>query len=147
MSLRSSTDDNGTRSKVEVSAAGAPGLRIQANGKSMTAPADAFPASLWNPALMKQFVAINTVDGTMMPIKVTSKGVDDVAILSGRTQARHFNMQGVFNQDLWYDDQGRLVQLKLKGSDGSDVFYRLVTATADAGASSRVARSSGTRQE
>jgi len=145
--LRSSTDDNGTRSKVEVSAAGGQGLRIQANGKSMTAPADALPASLWNPALMKQIVAINTVDGTMMPIKVTSEGVDDVAIPSGRTQARHFNMQGVFDQDLWYDDQGRLVQLKLKGSDGSDVFYRLVTATADAGASSRVARSSGTGQE
>jgi hypothetical protein len=95
------------------------------------------PASLWNPALMKQSVAINTVDGSMMPIKVTSKGLEELTIQSGRTKAHHFNMQGVFDQDLWYDEQGRLVQLKLKGSDGSDVFYRLIAATPDTGPSAK----------
>jgi hypothetical protein len=131
-SLRASTDDNGTKSKLEVTSGGQ-GLRIQADGKSMSAPADAMPASLWNPALMKQTVAINTVNGNMMPIKVTSKGVEEVTTPLGRAKAQHFNMQGIFDQDLWYDEQGRLVQLKLKGSDGSDVFYRLLPAQADNG--------------
>ena len=129
-SLRAMTDNNGTRTKLEVSA-GSQGLRIQADGKSLNAPAETMPASLWNPALMKQSVAINTVDGSMMPIKVTSKGVEELSTQSGRTKARRFNMQGVFDQDLWYDEQGRLVQLKLKGSDGSDVFYRLVDSSPD----------------
>jgi hypothetical protein len=127
-SLRATTDDNGTRSKLEVTA-GSQGLRIQADGNTTTAPANTMPASLWNPALMKQTVAINTVDGSMMPIKVISKGVEEITVQSGRTKAQHFNMQGVFDQDLWYDEQGRLVQLKLKGSDGSDIFYHLVPGT------------------
>jgi hypothetical protein len=135
-SLRASTDDNGTQSKLEVTA-GSQGLRVQADGKSTNAPADAMPASLWNPALMKQSTAINTVNGTLMPITVTSKGVEEVSVPSGRTKAHHFNMKGVFDQDLWYDEQGRLVQLKLKGSDGSDVFYRLLASTPNVGATAR----------
>ena len=135
-SLRATTDNNGTRSKVEVNA-GTHGLRIQADGKSLNAPAEAMPASLWNPALMKQSVVINTVDGTMMPIKITSKGVEELSTKSGGTKARRFNMQGVFDQDLWYDEQGRLVQLKLKGSDGSDVLYRLIESSPAIGASAK----------
>lgn len=135
-SLRATTDNNGTKSTVEVTAANQ-GLRIQGAGKSLNAPADTMPASLWNPALMKQTAAINTVDGSIMPIKVTSKGVEELATQSGRTKAHRFNMQGVFDQELWYDEQGRLVQLKLKGSDGSDVFYKLVEPTPDARAPAR----------
>ena len=130
VSLRATTDDNGNRRKLEVTT-GSHGLRVQADGKTVNAPADAMPASLWNPALMNQSVAINTVDGSMMPIKVTSKGVEELTTAAGRTKARRYNMQGVFDQDLWYDEQGRLVQLKLRGSDGSDVFYRLVELRGD----------------
>jgi hypothetical protein len=129
-SLRAMTDNNGARSKLEVNA-GTQGLRIQADGKSLSAPPETMPASLWNPALMKQSVAINTVDGSMMPLKITSKGVEELSTPSGPAKARRFNMQGVFDQDLWYDEQGRLVQLKLKGTDGSDVFYRLIDSSPD----------------
>ncbi len=136
VSLRATTDDNGTRSKLEVTA-GSQGLRVQADGKTMNAPADAMPASLWNPALMNQSVAINTVDGSMMPIKVSSKGVEELTIQARRTKTRRYNMQGVFDQELWYDEQGRLVQLKLRGSDGSEVFYRLLQSAPDTGPTAR----------
>jgi hypothetical protein len=33
-------------------------------------------------------------------------------------------MKGRYAQDLWYDERGRLVQVKLVGSDGSVISYR-----------------------
>jgi hypothetical protein len=132
VSFRGTTDDNGTRSKLEVTA-GSQGLRVQADGKTTTAPAETMPASVWNHALMEQSVALNTVDGSLMPIKVTSKGAEEITVQSRKTKTRRYNMKGVFDQELWYDEQGRLVQMKLRGRDGSDVFYRLLQATPDTG--------------
>jgi hypothetical protein len=126
VSLQANTDDNGTKHKVEVTA-GNQGLRIQADGKTATAAPDTIPASVWNRALMRQSTAISLSDGTLAPVKVVDKGEETIVVQGKRVKAhRYFYVSGKFEQDLWYDEQDRLVQLRLTGTDGSDVFYRLL---------------------
>ena len=125
VSLQATTDDNGTPHKVEVTA-GTQGLRIQADGKTATAAPETVPASVWNRALVRQSTAISLSDGSLMPIKVADKGEETIVVQGKRVKARRYFMSGKFEQDLWYDEHDRLVQLRVTGSDGSDIFYRLL---------------------
>ena len=125
VSLQATTDDNGTAHRVEVTAAGQ-GLRIQADGRTATAAADTVPASVWNRALVRQSAVINLSDGSLTRISVADKGDETILVQGRRVKARRYVMSGKFEQDLWYDEHDRLVQLKFKGSDGSDIVYQLL---------------------
>jgi len=125
VALSSTTDDNGTPYKVEVSAK-AGGLSIDANGKTSQVDANTYPFSLWNAALVKQTSAIDLQKGTVMKITVTDAGIDNIPVLGKKIKAHHYSIKGAFSQDVWYDEKGNLMQSMLIGPDGSQIQYRMV---------------------
>lgn len=130
VALNSVTDDNGTKHKIDLGSKGT-GLVVQADGKSTQVDKNIVPASLWNPAIIRQTVALDAVSGKVMPITVVDGGMENVA--AQVAPAHHFTINGTFKQDVWYDEQGHLVHAQFVGSDGSIISYVLTPTAAAAG--------------
>lgn len=124
MSLQSVTNDDGTPHQMTAEAKGAD-LHVVGDGKPMQADAAIVPASLWNPALVRQSTLLNTLDGHQMAVQVTDQGDDAVTVQGQRVTARRYVVDGDLKREVWYDPAGTLVQVRFKGRDGSDILYVL----------------------
>jgi len=123
VALDSTTDNNGVRHKVSATR-GPSGLAVEADGKTSRVDQNVFPSSLWNPELMRRKMALDTQDGQVDPISVTDDGTEDLSLDARVLKAHHYEIKGRYSQDVWYDERGRLVQVKLVGSDGSVISYK-----------------------
>jgi hypothetical protein len=124
VSLRSKTHDDGKDHLVSVDTDGSQ-LKIKADGRVVNSEPSIVPASLWNPALVTQTVLLNTVNGSRMKVSIADRGEETVATAKGKVLARHYNVSGGLERDLWFDKRGILVRVQMKGSDGSPVAYEL----------------------
>ncbi len=124
MALNAVTDDNGTMHRVKATRTNDK-LAIEADGKTTEVAGNTIPASLWNPLLLEKTVAFNPQDGTIMPIAVIDRGDEHLVVQGRAKRARHYVINGTFPQDVWYDEQRRLVKVALKASDGSTISYQL----------------------
>jgi Family of unknown function (DUF6134) len=122
VAFNSTTDNNGVRHKVSASRS-ASGLEVDADGKTSRVDQAVLPASLWNAELMRRRAAFDPQDGQVDPISVTDDGMEDLYLGARTLKARHYEIKGRYSQDVWYDESGRLVQVKLVGSDGSVISY------------------------
>jgi len=125
VAMDSVTHDNGTDHKLDVRVNGK-GLNVEGDGKTAQVDATVMPASIWNAALVKQTVALNVRDGSLMHITVNDMGMDNVTVRGQPVKARHYEIKGPFSQDAWYDDKGNLVQAKFIGSDNSVIMWQLM---------------------
>jgi hypothetical protein len=117
------TNDNGTVHNVSVKRAGDT-LSVEADGKTSEVDPTVIPASVWNAALVRQTVALDPQDGSVTPIAVVDHG-EEPLVLDGRpTTTHHYSINTGMPQDVWYDEQDRLVKVELVGSDGSKIEYR-----------------------
>jgi hypothetical protein len=123
VALESTTDNNGVRHTVSATRS-ASGLKIEADGKTRHVDQNVFPASLWNQELVRRTTAMDPQDGQVDPISVTDDGSEDLRLGNRALKAHHYTIKGRYSQDIWYDDRGRLVQMKLIGSDGSEISYQ-----------------------
>jgi hypothetical protein len=123
VALNATTDDNGTRHQVSVVTAGTT-LQIDADGKTARLDRTIIPGSLWNPELMRRPVMLDTQEGQVLPLTVVDQGPEDLTIDSRVIKAHHYVMKSKYSQDVWYDDQQHLVQVKLIGPDGSVIMYK-----------------------
>jgi hypothetical protein len=123
MAFSSTTDSNGTPHKVSATM-GASGLEVDADGKTSRVDKGVVPTSLWNPEFLRRKIMLDTQDGIVGPIMVTDDGVEDLTLDGKAVKAHHYAMKGRYAQDVWYDERGRLVQVKLIGSDGSVISYK-----------------------
>jgi len=123
LTLNSTSDDNGTRHTVSAAAKGT-GLEVKVDGKATVVDANIMPASFWNPELLKRPVMLDTKDGQIMPVSVRDGGEEDVKVDARTVRARRYTIDSRYSQDVWFDDQGHLVQAKLVASDGSVIMYR-----------------------
>jgi hypothetical protein len=123
VALDSTTDNNGARHNVSA-IRGTSGLEVQADGKTSHVDQNVFPASLWNPELVRRKAALDTQDGQVDPISVTDDGLEDLRVGARSLKAHHYEIKSRYSQDIWYDERGRLVQVKLIGSDGSEISYK-----------------------
>jgi hypothetical protein len=122
VAFNSTTDNNGTRHKVSATR-GTSGLEVEADGKTNRVDQNVFPASLWNSELVRRKMALDPQDGQVDPIAVTDNGTEDLSLGARTLKARHYEINGRYSQDIWYDEHGRFVQVKLIGSDGSVISY------------------------
>jgi len=123
IALNAESDDNGTKHKV--SATLKPnGLEVEADGKTSTVDKNIIPATLWNPEVVKRSQVLDPKDGEIVPITVTEQGVEDLSIEGRTIKARHYILKSKFQQDVWYDEKGRLVQSSLVAPDGSVILYK-----------------------
>ncbi|MBO0752467.1 MAG: hypothetical protein J2P53_10160, partial [Bradyrhizobiaceae bacterium] len=123
VALDSTTDNNGVHHTVSAVRSAA-GLKIQADGKTTHADENVFPASLWNPELVRRKATMDPQDGQVDPISVTDGGSENVRLGDRALKAHHYKIKGRYSQDIWYDDHGRLVQMKLIAKDGSEISYK-----------------------
>jgi hypothetical protein len=123
VAFNSTTDNNGTRHKVTATL-GPTGLEVNVDGNANKVDKNVVPESLWNPDMLKRKTAFSTQDGLVETLAVTDAGAEELSI-DGRTiKAHHYGVKGRFTQDVWYDERGRLVQVKLIGSDNSVISYK-----------------------
>ena len=125
LSLTSVTDDNGTPHKVNASA-NADGVTIEADGKVNHIEGNIVPASFWNASIVHQKVALNTQNGSLMPVSVDDAGMEQLTIQGTPRVAHHYLIRTTYAQDVWYDDAGRILKAQFRGSDGSTIWYRLI---------------------
>jgi hypothetical protein len=125
VSLKSSTDNNGTRHTVTVSETPS-GVEIKADGKSASADRSLMPGSLWNPELLRRQVMLDAQEGTIRPLAVVDHGPAQLTVKARTVKARHYTLKSKWEQDVWYDEQQRLIHARLVASDGSVISYQLL---------------------
>jgi hypothetical protein len=122
VALSSQSDNNGERHSVSLAAKGS-GLEMKVDGNAATIDANVMPGSFWNPDLLRRSKMLDTKDGQLMAFTVQDGGEEDLTINEQVVRAHHYTIKSRYSQDLWYDDQARLVQAKFIGSDGSVIMY------------------------
>lgn len=124
LAMNATTDDNGTVHRTNANCRDGKVI-VEGDGQVRKLAADVIPASLWNPEILKQNTAFDPQDGSAVPVSVVDRGEDDL-VIQGRTKhTHHYVLMTTFPQDLWYDEDHRLVKVELKGSDGSTIRYQL----------------------
>jgi len=78
----------------------------------------------WNPGVLSSGVLFNTLTGKPNQVSVESLGSTALELPVGTVQATHFRYSGNLQADVWYDSDGRWVQLAFKGGDGSNILYQ-----------------------
>jgi len=81
------------------------------------------PASLWNIDAMHDGKLLNTVDGTIMPVRVSDLGAETIPVKGGQIKAHHYRLSQGLSRDLWFDNEGNLARVAFKADDGSTVTY------------------------
>jgi len=124
-SMSSTTDDNGIIHRI-VASSSQNDIIVQGDGREKRITASVVPASLWNEAVLTQNAALDPLNGRIVPVRVVDRGEEDIAIDGRSVRARHFEVTTGFSQDVWYDPNHQLVQMELKGHDGSVIRYQRV---------------------
>jgi hypothetical protein len=127
VSMNSTTDDDGTLHRVSADASGG-ALSVTADGKTTRMPGNLMPSSLWNPMLARQTAALSTVDGKLIPVTVADRGTEDLSVRGRQIAAHHYALHGIYYQDVWYDERGDLVRVRLRGADGSTILYQPISS-------------------
>jgi hypothetical protein len=125
VAMTSKTDDNGTEHSASANAKDGK-IVIRGDDRMSEAPPTAVPLSLWNLSVVDTNLAFDPKDGTVQPLKVLDRGEDKVVIQGKPRVAHHYEIVTTYPQDVWYDDNHQLVQVELKGSDGSTIRYQLM---------------------
>jgi len=81
------------------------------------------PASLWNDDIVRSGQLMNTIDGTIMSVRVADLGSENVPVNGGNLNTHHYRISGGLERDLWYDENGNLARVAFKAEDGSTVTY------------------------
>jgi hypothetical protein len=123
VSLKSSTNKNGTRRDVSVTETPA-GLQVSVDGKPAQTIRDIMPASLWNAEVLRRSQLLDTQEGEIVPLSVTDNGFEQVTVKSRPVKARHYTLKSRMDREVWYDDQSRLVRVRIIGSDGSTIIFQ-----------------------
>jgi hypothetical protein len=92
-------------------------LELDADGKISRLDSDVVPSSLWNLEFLKHSKVLDTQDGAVTRVSVVDKGLEMLTIGTRSIQAHHYVIKGRYSQDVWYDDRGHLVQVKMTVSD------------------------------
>ena len=124
-SIDATTNDNGTLHRM-IAANSQAGIVVRDNGAERRILGSVIPASLWNTAILTQNAALDPLDGKIVAVKVVDHGEDGVTVLGKTVRARHYTVVTMFPQDVWYDQNQQLVQMQMKGRDGSLIRYQRV---------------------
>jgi hypothetical protein len=126
--MESETDDDGDPYKLKVWRLGE-GMLVEVNGERKLAPGDILPSNLWNRAILTEDKVLHPFMGRVLPLKVIPLGTRDIELGNDKSiPAEGFKIDGggVFQRELWYSPDGRLVEVGFDApEDGSRIMYRL----------------------
>ncbi len=124
VALESETNDNGVLHTVSAEANGS-SIEIDANGASWNAPKNIIPSTLWHRDMLRSSPLLGVEQGNALVVEFEELGLETVMVRGAETSATHYRVKGDLERDVWYDEDGILVHLELKGFDGSDITYFL----------------------
>lgn len=81
------------------------------------------PGSLWTAEAVHASRLVNTIDGSVMNVRVADLGAEKIAAGGKTIPTQHYRISGDLSRDVWYDAQGYLARLTLVAEDGSTVTY------------------------
>jgi hypothetical protein len=120
----SHSNDDGKSRDVEMAAEGDRLVGIY-NGKPADVPGDIIPASLWHPGTVEASLLLDPIKGRARKVQVADRGEEEVTVDGQAVQARHYSVTGEIEREIWYDSDGRLVQVQFEGGDGSEIMLKL----------------------
>jgi hypothetical protein len=100
--LRGHTNDNGTAYDATVERA-ADGYSAALNGKPLTLPAEAFPASLWHYRITEQSLLFDLSDLRLMRVEVARRQ-ESLSHHGQSVPAERFDFTGDWQGSVWFDD-------------------------------------------
>jgi len=123
VALDAHTDQNG---KVTVVKAKAEGGELEVDGPNgkASAPLGIYPTDHWNAGVIDSTCLVNTINGHINHVRLVKQGEDKVETERGPIEATHYKYTGEIQNDVWYDAEGRWVQMRFKGGDGSTIEFR-----------------------
>ena len=98
---------------------------LQKNDKSETVSGLDYSSNHWNPAVLRSTSLFNTLTGKKNSVELEKLGVSQLDLPVGSIEATHFRYSGDLQAEVWYDNNGRWLQLRFEGNDGSVIFYQL----------------------
>lgn len=122
-SFVSRTDDDGKDRAVELAAEGDRLVGLY-NGKSADVPGDIIPASLWHPRTVESTLLMDPIKGRARAVQVADLGEDEIVVNGAAVAARHYAITGEIEREVWYDPEGKLVQVSFKAKDGSTIMLQ-----------------------
>jgi hypothetical protein len=124
VSLETRTNDDGDRFALT---AWATDDGVQVNGRSFDGfvPADIMPTGFWDIRTVQRKQLLNSENGSLLDISATQIGEETVTAWGRPVRATHYRIDGDTEKDLWYDETGIWVGLRMTASDGSTIEYRL----------------------
>jgi hypothetical protein len=124
MRFAAKTDDNGTDRDVLLVRQGDE-LRGHYNDQQTQIPGNLIPASLWNPATVDQTMMIEPTKGRAKAVTVIDRGVEQVKLPWGTVPAHHYSVTGDIRREVWYGEDGQVVQAAYRAKDGSLLTFKL----------------------
>lgn len=128
VSITSTTDDDGIAKALNARAERGRltvDSKVKGNERRQHADANAFPASLWNAATVKQSALLNTLDGAVMTVAVEDLGSENVDAGGTSVQAQHYAITGELTRELWFDATNRLVRMSFPDKTNTKITYAL----------------------
>ena len=114
------TDDNGSIHRVSATRSGDK-LAVNADGKISQVDPAMMPANLWNVSLVRMTAALDPKDGSVMPVSVVDRGKEQLVVQGRALTAHRYSIKTTIPQEVWYDENQRLLKVELRGSDGSTI--------------------------
>jgi Family of unknown function (DUF6134) len=118
--LSAVTDDNGSVHRVNATRSGDK-LSVNADGKISQVDPAMMPANLWNVSLVRMRAALDPKDGSIMPVSVVDRGHEQLVMQGRALTAHRYSIKTTIPQEVWYDENQRLLKVELRGSDGSTI--------------------------
>ncbi len=116
-------DDDAQRRTTAVTRDGA--LEIRHEDTAWTAAPDLIPTDHWNPVVLARSEVLNTITGRINAVEIERCGDGATRVAADTVRGECYELTGELNVRVWYDGEGRWVGLAFRGSDGSEITYRL----------------------
>jgi hypothetical protein len=120
VALSAVTDDNGSIHRVSATRHGDI-LSVNADGRVSQVDPAMVPANLWNVSLLGTRTALDPKDGSIMPVSVVDRGSERLVVQGRALTAHRYSVKTTIPQEVWYDENQRLLKVELRGSDGSTI--------------------------
>lgn len=123
-SMDYTTNDDGARHVVKAEARDGR-LLVSVDGKPAASHPEMIPGSLWRRPPPQAGMMLDPGDGNPTPLKIQLVGEETIPVRGKPTRTTRLVWDDGLRREVWYDDENTLVQVWIKGDDGSDIHYVL----------------------
>lgn len=106
------SDDDGKKSTLTIKLEGQ-NLKASLEGQTWTMPPDLLPTSPWNEEVIRRNRLIDIESGEPIDVTTETNGTTQVEAAGSMVAARSYLQRNGLNRDVWYDERGRLVRMKV----------------------------------